>query len=422
MYIQIVKAINNCYRGYNINQYPFVCLNIIVNRRNVDVNLTPDKRSVLINKENLLALLIQRSMVITYGKIPSTYKLQNDISNLSQQKLDFAGELNTKTIDIVPLSTKDNFREVLSQWKRTDNINGSDSNQVLTSCKRKYIEDIDVQIAKMQKFHASINHSSSSFSHEKSGDMKISTNQDTEDTNIHDPKNLVNNNRESPKRIINVEIKRFAEDTLKLSDATKESEEDCPTKKTANELKDFIKSNSPIKAIEFDGNGEQDAPYPNIICNEINVVLSEIELNMKTENNYAQIQKDAAKIECLRFKSTIVPGQNKSAEQELEKEITKESFSRMKVLGQFNRGFIIVKLESDLFIVDQHATDEKYNFEMLQRTVQLQYQPLTVAQPLNLTVMSELTLLDNLEIFERNGFRFAVNEIGKLSSYVDQIR
>jgi DNA mismatch repair protein PMS2 len=32
----------------------------------------------------------------------------------------------------------------------------------------------------------------------------------------------------------------------------------------------------------------------------------------------------------------------------------------MKVLGQFNLGFIIARLEDDLFILDQHACDEKF--------------------------------------------------------------
>lgn len=41
---------------------------------------------------------------------------------------------------------------------------------------------------------------------------------------------------------------------------------------------------------------------------------------------------------------------------------------------QFNLGFIIARSGRDLFIVDQHATDEKYNFEMLQQNTVLQSQ------------------------------------------------
>uniref|UniRef100_A0A453NZE8 DNA mismatch repair protein S5 domain-containing protein n=1 Tax=Aegilops tauschii subsp. strangulata TaxID=200361 RepID=A0A453NZE8_AEGTS len=57
------------------------------------------------------------------------------------------------------------------------------------------------------------------------------------------------------------------------------------------------------------------------------------------------------------------------------------------VVGQFNLGFIIGKLEQDLFIVDQHAADEKYNFESLSQSTTLNIQPLL--QPLRLELSPE---------------------------------
>lgn len=38
----------------------------------------------------------------------------------------------------------------------------------------------------------------------------------------------------------------------------------------------------------------------------------------------------------------------------------------MEIIGQFNLGFIIAEVDGALWIVDQHAADEKYNFERLQ--------------------------------------------------------
>jgi DNA mismatch repair protein PMS2 len=35
-------------------------------------------------------------------------------------------------------------------------------------------------------------------------------------------------------------------------------------------------------------------------------------------------------------------------------------------VGQFNLGFIVARLGRELFIVDQHASDEKATFERLQ--------------------------------------------------------
>ena len=73
----------------------------------------------------------------------------------------------------------------------------------------------------------------------------------------------------------------------------------------------------------------------------------------------------------------------------LSRVIEKNDFATMDILGQFNLGFIVVRLRKtiaidgsdpdemdDLFIVDQHAADEKYNFETLQSTTVIQSQKL----------------------------------------------
>ena len=39
--------------------------------------------------------------------------------------------------------------------------------------------------------------------------------------------------------------------------------------------------------------------------------------------------------------------------------LPKATFTQMGVLGQFNLGFIVTRAAHDLFIVDQHAADEK---------------------------------------------------------------
>lgn len=75
-----------------------------------------------------------------------------------------------------------------------------------------------------------------------------------------------------------------------------------------------------------------------------------------------------------------------SAGEALSRVISKSDFQSMEVLGQFNKGFIVARLRhpkvngrggtDDLFIVDQHASDEKFNFETLQRTTQIRAQTL----------------------------------------------
>lgn len=110
------------------------------------------------------------------------------------------------------------------------------------------------------------------------------------------------------------------------------------------------------------------------------------------------------------FRAAITPADNVAAENELSKQISKDMFAEMKIIGQFNLGFIITQLGEDLFIVDQHAADEKYNFETLQRDVTMETQRLLMPQALELTAVNEMVLTENLEIFEKNGFGFEVDE------------
>jgi DNA mismatch repair ATPase MutL len=68
---------------------------------------------------------------------------------------------------------------------------------------------------------------------------------------------------------------------------------------------------------------------------------------------------------------------NGQATKVLDRVIQKSDFEKMQVIGQFNLGFIIAALnDADLFIVDQHASDEKFNFETLQQTTQIKGQKL----------------------------------------------
>lgn len=68
---------------------------------------------------------------------------------------------------------------------------------------------------------------------------------------------------------------------------------------------------------------------------------------------------------------------NEKATKALSRVISKPDFAKMEVLGQFNLGFIITTLDDqDLYIIDQHASDEKYNFETLQQKTQIKGQRL----------------------------------------------
>lgn len=98
-------------------------------------------------------------------------------------------------------------------------------------------------------------------------------------------------------------------------------------------------------------------------------------------------------------------------EERLSLTVSKSDFNAMNIIGQFNLGFIIAvrpptstSPTSDLFIIDQHASDEKYNFERLSATTTLVSQRLVHPHPLELTAVEEEIILANESSLTANGF------------------
>ncbi|OGE50083.1 hypothetical protein PENARI_c018G08569 [Penicillium arizonense] len=106
----------------------------------------------------------------------------------------------------------------------------------------------------------------------------------------------------------------------------------------------------------------------------------------------------------------------KTAEDRLSLTVSKKDFAQMRIVGQFNLGFIIAvrpaKDGEELFIIDQHASDEKFNFERLQSETVVQHQRLVRPQRLDLTAVEEEVVLENRAALEKNGFVVTVDESG----------
>jgi DNA mismatch repair protein PMS2 len=108
-------------------------------------------------------------------------------------------------------------------------------------------------------------------------------------------------------------------------------------------------------------------------------------------------------------------------EERLALAVSKSDFGRMKVAGQFNLGFILAMRPGrrdgtqdcdELFIIDQHASDEKFNFERLQAETVVQNQRLVHPQRLSLTAVEEELVLHHPEALAKNGFGVEVDESG----------
>lgn len=106
----------------------------------------------------------------------------------------------------------------------------------------------------------------------------------------------------------------------------------------------------------------------------------------------------------------------KTVEERLSLTVSKADFAEMRIIGQFNLGFILAVRpgvsHDELFIIDQHASDEKFNFERLQAETVVQNQRLVRPQRLDLTAVEEEIVLENRQALEKNGFIVTVDESG----------
>lgn len=133
------------YHRYNVQQQPFIYLNIVTSRAEVDVNLTPDKRQLLLNNEKILLLALKKSLLDTFGNVPSTFQLQNvSVASMLKPKVEPEQEkqeeeeeegaeeaqdeseakVKQEVEEDVPISSSQRFMDVLTQWRRTGDTKG----------------------------------------------------------------------------------------------------------------------------------------------------------------------------------------------------------------------------------------------------------------------------------------------------------
>lgn len=422
---QVIKIINDTYHRYNMQQSPFVALNIIVERNEVDVNLTPDKRQILVNNEMILRLALKKSLLSTFDVVPSMFRKQNPINDFFKSERTETAEdsMEAANDDASNDSSEENFEKkvctqvgdsakfasMLSQWRATGN---TDEPAKQAKRKRPTIDEIAVRSMKMKKIHEYLSHDVSSAQNEEKKKYDYASEADSDDASSDVKgddtfeKSITTDDDEAEKSFLIVCKVKAIDSTPKLKVEKFEPGQivKSPPLKRHGVI-EVIESISDDR-ITYSNRENSDALQE---MTTISTSISNISELMQNEIEAIAQSEHRASLNRMRFKAKIDPTKNKIAEQELSTEISKEDFIKMELIGQFNLGFIIVRLDDDLFIIDQHATDEKYNFETLQKTTCLQHQSLVVSQTLELTAVNEMIIIDNLPIFEMNGFRFDID-------------
>lgn len=134
--------------------------------------------------------------------------------------------------------------------------------------------------------------------------------------------------------------------------------------------------------------------------------LEDLSLALERDRAQRAMPNDSGK----EFSYAIHPTFNTVAEDELKLNLNKSSFENMEILGQFNKGFIITRLEKHIFIIDQHATDERANYEDQLNKNPLIRQDMVCPKPLYLNLIQENAIINHLDAFRERGFDFIIDK------------
>ncbi|XP_036752972.2 mismatch repair endonuclease PMS2 isoform X3 [Manis pentadactyla] len=459
---KVSRLVNEVYHMYNRHQYPFVVLNISVDSECVDVNVTPDKRQILLQEEKLLLAVLKTSLI---GMFDSD---ANKLNVNQQPLLDVEGNLmETHSAEEVekPLPGKQDNPPLLrsrGEEKRAVTISRlreAFSLRHTPENKSQGLRTVGLRrVSPRQKGSAAPCSSAGPLCSQKPmsspqeearssdkgpcdrGDrVKMGKDSGCGDTcssgegfrTLEMGSHTSSDQAASPEDRLsreNVEScaklpapdRGFSDTECRLDQADSGRESTVlpqPTYLSSSNTKRFKKEEIPLNS----DIAQELVNAQNMSASQVDVAIkiskkivpldfSMTSLAKRIKQLCHQEQQREDEQHYRKFRAKICPGENQAAEDELRKEISKTMFAEMEIIGQFNLGFIITKLNADIFIVDQHATDEKYNFEMLQRHTVLQGQRLIAPQTLNLTAVNEAVLIENLEIFRKNGFDFVIDE------------
>lgn len=394
---KLMKLVNEIYRQFNSKQYPFVYLNITTKSSLVDVNITPDKRQIFLQNEKILLAIVKSSLLEAFKDLPSTYKMQN--MDISRQLSNSGGKgiKRSQTEGNIKLSS---FMERFAKkYKSDETYNSSQKltiNQVNDEKKMKSFVDIACKLSKNGDEEEKLIDVEEK---DRTGLYSSDTEEDVKRTHrLNESCNsTVSQNVTFTQVKVEANLQSFVDIGCKLTN------EDDDVKENLIEVEEKL------EIVSDDGdtnanNASSDSPRKNIVRRgvvlDVNIDTLKGHLKKKLENDNSEKDKK------IHFRSNLDPKNCKDAEEELQKNISKAEFEKMDIIGQFNLGFIITKLNNDLFIVDQHASDEKYNFEQMQLNTVMDTQKFVVPKLLELTAAAKSVITEHEDVFRRNGFHF----------------
>lgn len=452
---QVAKAVNDIYRSFNSTQFPFFVLNLKLDTARYDVNVSPDKRTILLHGETMLIELIRENLSVEFEEaghsIPKNTAVSGPSAGRTQGRL-FSSMIsrftNGNTESEEPETSETTEEREDPKDESSDNLTKEKSESLtprgsLRNEESTYV-DPDTDLSDDELFVTGRSQELMTPT-PRTSIRSAATLVDfpafpsTEKLDFNEPVQITSSSQKGKTEY--VKLKRPSGTSRKSSSKGYKSRESMGTSNNRS-LTEFGKVLRYVKPGDNETEGSEDenerededkemedvevessAPSPPVAADEPteqskakkpvfsqraqasyrnrthNLDLAVPVSLKKIQKGVKQLQKiKSAALKPKRTTSTKssafkrlsditvsdIAGSEELVEGILNLSIHKEDFLKMELVGQFNLGFILVTKinentgQKDLFIVDQHASDEIYNFERLQRETIIQKQPLVV--------------------------------------------
>lgn len=140
----------------------------------------------------------------------------------------------------------------------------------------------------------------------------------------------------------------------------------------------------------------------NVMIKENTIPIANTNIIKPQENTQEKVSYASEKNEEKATPSKEVENPNKHSQSEIQ-----AKFPPLRIIGQFNKTYILAEYEEVLYMIDQHAAHEKILFEKYLNQIEngsLIVQPLLLPAVIDLTIDDYASYEENVDIFKNAGF------------------
>ena len=351
---------------------PILVINVILPPHYYDINLSTDKKQILLFHEDTLLRAFQE--IIRSAVDSSNTNVRVSISSSIQP--DRKKEQNLLSGDITPsvksiLNTVDPSSGVL-----TSSVSSSVPPSISSS-----VPPVSPSVPVSSSVPTTSVSSSSMMSDIPSPSISIPV------TPIHSIKNSISHQSSSDPPLINKQPNHHIR-SKPSSDQIPQIVDRCKKSKKRRDLQQSVSTNPPSEKRSKPQSSPLVTPSHYSQNSDISQssILSQWTSLLQYSPSILSLNPDSFSSRPSSIQKSEIEASQTVSEEELTRVLQKvrmmkgdemkQSFNEMEIVGQFNSSFILCRLGEDLYILDQHACDEKVNYESLMKNVVIQSQKL----------------------------------------------